>query len=125
MQETIYLNREDSKKVEEEERDLFVRAVLAELELPELDEIWPEDHLSSIEDKVKLRNLLAKYNILILQRGRATEIYVEDDMIAIWREPKYRMLTDLKKANPAHKLFYEMTIDCESIFDEEYDEEQE
>lgn len=125
MQETLYLNREDAKSVEEEERDLFVKAILAELDLPGLDEIWADEHLESVEKKIELKRLLAKYNIEILEQDRSVEIYVERELIAIWRKPRFRLLTDMKQISPSKKLFYEMTIDCESIFDEQEEEEQE
>lgn len=118
MKEVIHIDREDQKEVEQEERELFVKAVLLELELPGLEDIWVNDQLDTVEQKIALREFLSKYNIDILERDRNVEIYVENELIAIWYKPKYRLMTDLKQINPAKKLFLEMTIESETIFEE-------
>ena len=123
MQQVIYLNREDAKSVENEERDLFIRAILSELELPGLDDIWANESLENVEKKIELKRLLSKYDIEIIEEDRTFTIYVDNDAIAIWHKPSFRLITDLKQVNPAKKVFLEMTICHESIFDE--NEEQE
>lgn len=117
MQATIYINREDAKTVEEEERDKFIKATLEELGLP-LQEIWPEEKLT-IEQKQKFRNILQKYDVsIIFAADKSVDIYVGKDCIAKWYKPHFKLRTDHSQIDPSKKLYLEMEINYYSVFEE-------
>ena len=64
-------------------------------------------------------SFMGVYKIDIIEQDRSVGIYVDNEQIAIWHKPRYRLITDMKQVNPAKRLFCEMTIRRESIFDEE------
>jgi hypothetical protein len=114
----IYINREDAKKTEQEELQNFIHSVLSEINLP-INNIWPEDGLLSVQQKIELKNLLAKVNINIINSDSDdTLIYVDKDLIATWKKPRYILRTDISEINPAKKVFLEMIIEYESVFEQ-------
>lgn len=119
----IFLDREDQKQTEEEEANIFIRDILENIGIPDLDEIWPEPILT-VQNKIELRKLLSKFNINIVDAGNKTfKIYVDKELIGEWNTPKYRLLQDLSQVDPKKKLYLEMTTDCWSVFDEGEKEE--
>lgn len=117
MKTIIQVGINNFRQVEEEERNLFFRAILEELEIPNLDEYWP-DVILTVEQKIKLRTLLQKYNIQIIDIGNSEfEMYVGNDIIARWNKPLYALKKDISQPDPKNRLFYEMTINCESVFE--------
>lgn len=115
---SIFLDREDAYDIEEEERNLFLRGILEQMGVP-VDEIWPDISLT-IEQKIQLRDMLAKLNIDIIDIGnREYELYHEKDLLAKWHKPRYVLKKDLKARTLGKKLFYEMTIKTWSIFEGE------
>lgn len=117
MKAKIYINREDAREVEEEERDRFIKAVLEELGLP-IQEVWPDEKLT-IEQKQKFRILLDKYDVsIIFAGGGAVDIYVGKDCIAKWTKPHFKLRTDHSQVDPAKKIYLEMEIDYYSVFEE-------
>lgn len=125
MKQVLYIDREDYRKIEEEERNKFVKNVLLAMDLP-IEDIWPGLELST-EEKIALRQLLGKYKVLIAGHGRDVEIYVENELIAHWRQPRYRLMVDNSELDPSKKVFFEMTLDYSSVFDteDEWTEEEE
>lgn len=122
MEATLFIDREDAAKAEEEEQNAFVKEVLTNIGIS-LEDVWPDDDIT-VEQKIELRKLLSKYDITILDDGdRGLEIYVDDEVIARWYKPRFALRTDITKIDPAKKMFLEMTIKFESIFDDENTEE--
>ena len=118
MYRSVYLDREDAKAVEEEERNIFVKGVLEEVGVP-LEDVWP-DILLTVEEKIKLRNLLEKLNIEIIYDGdRGLEIYNNDTKLGIWNKPKFILREDKKARNPNKRYFFEMITNTWSVFDTE------
>lgn len=118
MYKSIYLDREDAKVVEEEECNSFVKSILEQIGVP-LNEIWP-DILLTVEQKIKLRDLLSKLEIEIIYDGdRGCEIYHQDNKLAQWFKPKFILKEDKQARNPNKRLFYEMVINTWSVFDTE------
>ena len=116
MLRSIYLDREDAKAVEEEERNLFIKAVLEEVGVP-LEDIWP-DILLTVEQKIKLRVLLEKLEIEIIDDGdRGCEIYNQDNQLAKWNKPKFILREDKWARSLKNKLYYEMVVETWSVFD--------
>lgn len=113
----ILCNIDNAKEVETEERDLFVKGILEEMGVP-LEEVWPETHLN-LEQKIQLRKLLGKFNIIILDnRDGSMEIYVDNYKVATWHKPRYILKTDRKAIERTKKLYYEMILKAESVFEE-------
>lgn len=117
MYRSVYLDREDAKTIEEEERNLFLRGVLEQIGVP-LDDVWP-DILLTVEQKRALRALLDKLEIEIINSDRTYEIYHQDTLLAKWYKPKFILREDKKPRNRNKRLFFEMVIRTESVFDTE------
>lgn len=123
IQYTIFVDREDVKTVEEEERNGFVKKTLEQIGL-DVSEIWP-DILLSVGEKIKLRDYLNKFDVLILDTKETYEIYVGKELVAKWYRPLFKLKTDLSEINPSKKIFIEMTIMYESIFENDVETESE
>ena len=124
MELSFYIDREDAGQVENEEKNRWVKEILLNIGI-DLSDVWPDDDIT-VDQKIKLRKLLAKYDIIILDDGdRGLEIYVDDDVIARWEKPKFALRTDIKQIDPSKRMFLEMTINHVSIFDNEEEKEDE
>jgi len=123
MEKTVFLDREDHKTIEDEERNLFVRGVLEELGVP-IEEIWDETELT-IEKKIQLRDLLFQLDLEIVEDGdRGLKIYHGKDLIATWDKPRFVLRKDMGARTLAKQLYYEMVIKTWSIFDQENDDRE-
>lgn len=121
MNRSVYLDRGDEKIVEEEERNLFLKGVLEQVGVP-LDDVWPDISLN-VEEKIKLRDLLGKLEIEIIDNGdRGYEVYYQDTKLAQWFKPKFIMRKDIKARTLTKKLYYEMIVNTWSVFDQEENE---
>ena len=118
MQYQILLDRgENTKKVEEQEQARFVKSVLEALEAP--IEFDPDSELS-FDDKKKFRQALRNYNIsIITDHDGGLEIFVERELIAKWHKCKYKLKEDRHEIDRSKRLFWEMTVDCWTIFDDQ------
>jgi hypothetical protein len=118
MKATILLNsNENTRQVEHEERENFVRSVLEEMGLP-LDDVYQDGKLS-LEGKIKLRSVLSTYGVQVIDnRGGEVKIYAERELVATWDKPKYVLRQDLNELDPTKKLFLEMHISTWSLFEE-------
>jgi len=117
MYRSIYIDREDTKVAEEEERNLFIKGILKEIGVP-LADVWP-DILLTVEQKIKLRDLLNKLEIEIIEDGdRGYQIYHNNTELAKWNKPKFILKQDNKARSLSKKLYYEMVIETSSVFDE-------
>ena len=115
---SVYLDREDCKLIEDEERNLFVRGILEEMGVP-LEEVWPDISLS-IEQKIKLRNLLGKLEIEIIDDGdRGYTIYHQNTKLAEWFKPRFVLREDKGARTLNKKLYYEMVIKTWSVFNQQ------
>lgn len=124
MERSIYLDREDAREVEEEERNLFLRGILEEMGVP-VDDVWP-DILLTVEDKIELRDLLGKLEIEIIYDGdRGFQIYHQDTKLAEWFKPKLLLRRDFKARTLAKQFYYEMIIKTWSVFDQQENEDEE
>ena len=123
MYRSVYIDREDAKVVEEEERNFFVRDILNQIGVPLVD-VWP-DILLTVEQKISLRNLLSKLEIEIIDDGdRGCEIYCKDILLGKWNKPKF-ILRENKTARTLNKrLFFEMVVNTSSVFDKENENDQ-
>lgn len=115
---SVLVDRDSAKEVEEEECNNFVKSTLEALGL-DISEIWPNTILT-ITQKVKLRDFLEKLNVVIIDnKDREFEIYVDRDLIAKWHKPFYSFKIDHSEINSSKKMFYEIKFSFDSIFEDE------
>lgn len=118
IERSIYLDREDARLVEEEEHNLFVRGILEEVGVP-LEDVWPDISLT-VEQKIKLRGLLEKLDIEIIDDGdRGCQIYHQKTKLAEWFKPRFILREDKGARTLSKKLYYEMVIKTWSVFDQQ------
>lgn len=127
MKATILLNYdENTKKVEEEEKSRFLRSILEELGAP-IEEFWEDtDLFLSVEQKMKLRNLLQTLNIQVVENSEDMQIFafLDDNggktnvKIAEWFRPTYKIKKDHSQLDPRKKMFLEMNVEFWSVFEE-------
>jgi hypothetical protein len=124
MQRSVYLDREDAQAIEEEERNIFLRSVLEEVGVP-LEDIWPDISLT-IEQKIKLRDLLAKLDIEIINDGdRGYQIYHQNTKLGEWFKPRFILREDKGARTLSKKLFYEMVVKTWTVFEEQEKDDNE
>jgi hypothetical protein len=123
MDVTLVVNREDARRIEEEERNKFLKNVLINIGLDEVLNIWPDIELNGKQKKL-LSEYLAKYNLVIdSDHDRSYSIINvspdgHEEVIAEWKKPFFVLKVDNKAKTLAKKIYYEMTLSCWSVFDE-------
>lgn len=119
MKGTILLNYpENIKQVEEEEKARFLHSLLEQMGVP-IVEIWNNESPLSIEQKIKLRSLLATYSIQIIDDlDGFLQVYVEGEKVAEWQKCFYKIKRDLRQIDPRKQLYLEMEFSCWSLFEE-------
>jgi hypothetical protein len=122
----IYVDREDIKVVEEEQRGLFIRELLELFEpehpeFPTFDELWPPGEASlPVKQRIVLRKFLAALNIEIIDTGdREVEIYLNGELVAKWCKPFVQLHKDMKQRTPAKRVFAELTIRYWTKYDDQ------
>jgi hypothetical protein len=88
-----------------------------------LDNCFPESgnyQDQTIEQKAQLRNNLNDNNILIIDNNdNSIIVYIQDQIIAEFKKPLYIRREDLSEINPKKRIYIEINIECNSVFDEE------
>lgn len=120
MLRTILLNHDENvKKVEDEEKTIFLRNILIEIGIP-IHEFWTHEGSLSIEERINLRKILHQYNITVIDDiSGEMQIYAENKLIAEWRKSTYKLKKDLREINPKKQLYLEMQVDTWSLFEQE------
>ena len=119
MKKQILADREDIKKIEEEEQFNFVISILTECGLPlqEISDNLTFDSFNTIL-KIKLRNLCEKYQISIIEYpGESVEIYAEKTLIAKWEKPWIRLIINSTAPNRKKHMYAEINIDYWTVFE--------
>jgi len=118
MRYTILLNRDEkTKAIEAQEQTRFVKAVLEALDVP--IQLEPDEHFT-VESKATFRKSLAIYSINIISDiDGGLKIYAKDELIAEWHKPQYKLKSDRSQIDPNKRLYYEMSVDMWSIFEEQ------
>lgn len=118
MQGTLLLNsNENTRKVEEEQKTLFVKSIIELAEIP-LEGLELEEEELSLETRIKLREILSKYSIKIIDYPDGhLEIYDGTELIAEWKKCEYVLKRDITTIDPTKKLYLEMKIDFWSVFE--------
>lgn len=123
MKGTLLLNHdENTKLVEEEERNKFLYALLEQIGIP-VNEFWTNDSVLTIEQRMKLRNILSTYNIQVIDDlDGHMQVYVEDDLVGEWFKCEYKLKRDLRQRDLKKQLYLEMQVNYWSIFEEQESE---
>lgn len=119
MQYKILLDRnEKTRDVEVQEQSRFIKSLIEALDIPIED--WDTEEPLSFEGKLNLKKTFQKYNINIINDGDSNiKVFVNSDLVGEWFKPKYKLKEDFSKINPKERLYYEMEVNCWSMFDEE------
>jgi hypothetical protein len=119
MQGTILLNYDANVKQEaEQEQNRFLRDLLDQMGVP-IQEFWTSDGLLSVEQKIKLRQILSTYNIQVIDDlDGHLQVYVENELVGEWHKCSYKIKRDLRQLDPKKQLFIEMEVKFWSMFEE-------
>jgi hypothetical protein len=114
----VLCNRNDFRQTESELKSQFIRETLIQMGV-DLDEVWPEDTIDlSIDQKIKLRNILTKLDLDIIDdRDGGVIIYHEKQPIAEWKKCRFDLQTDLSELDPARRVYIKIHVDNWSAFE--------
>ena len=116
----ILVNRNEARDVENTTRGEWVISVLEALGVPVDD--WPKE--PSYEDLRKMRNTLKALDVDIIDdRENGIEIYFQNNLIAEWRRPFFKLMKDPNERDPKYQRYLEMTLNCKVYFGNEEDKE--
>ena len=120
MKGTLLLNHdENTRAVEEEEKHRFLHSLLDQMGIP-VNEFWSGDVNLSIDQKIRLRGILATYNVQVIEDiDGHMQVYVENDLVGEWNKCNYKLKKDLRQLDPKKRLYLEMEINYWSIFEEQ------
>lgn len=126
MKATILLNySENTRQVEDEEKTRFLRNILEQMGLP-IQEIWPMNGPLSVDQRIKMRSILATYSVQIIDDlDGHMQVYVEGELVAEWHKSTYKLKRDLRELDPRKQLYLEMEVNCWSLFEGTETEQQE
>ena len=118
MKNSIYIDREDVKSTEEQEKFSWIINTISNIGIVEELQIPENVEDLSVEFRKNMRGLLQKFDIKIVdERDGNIKIYVEDNLIGEWHKPQYILHTDRSAIEPSKRLFVEMILDHWSVFD--------
>lgn len=123
MQGTLLLNYdENTKLVEEEEKNKFLHALLEQMGIPVTD-FWTNNSVLTVDQRIKLRNILSTYNVQVIDDlDGHMQVYVEDELVGEWFKCEYKLKRDLRHRDPRKQLYLEMKVNYWSIFEEQESE---
>jgi len=117
MKYTILLNYDENiKLIEEKEKFKFLQNLLEKMGVP-FEDFGIINETLSLEQRVKLRNILTNYNIQVIDNSEEYKIYVEKEKVAEWFKPLYKLKRDLSQLNPKKQLYLEMICEVWSLFE--------
>lgn len=124
MKGTILLNyNENTKQVEDEEKIRFLRNLLEQMSVP-INDFWTSDSPLSVDQKIKLRGILATYSIQVIDDlDGHMQVYVEGELVGEWHKCLYKLKRDLRQLDPRKQLYLEMEVDCWTLFEEQEQEQ--
>ncbi|HUU89536.1 MAG TPA: hypothetical protein VMX17_17520 [Candidatus Glassbacteria bacterium] len=118
----ILVNRHEVREIEHEEKVRWLRSILEQIGVP-LDN-WPEN--PSMENLRNMRTLLRKLEIdVINDSDDGLLIYFNNELVAQWVRPTYKMIEDSKEKDQRYRFYYEMHLNYSSVFDDNTTNEEE
>lgn len=112
----IYLlnNSSNIKEFEEEEKNKFLQVILEQLDI-NVSNLF---NSKSVENKIKIKEILSKYNIQIVNEEDFS-IFVDNKMIANIKKPFVKIKKDPSILDRKKNLYLEVHVEYWSIFDED------
>lgn len=119
MKGTILLdNNENTKQVEEEEKTKFLKNLLDQIGVP-TNEFWTDEITLSIEQRIKLRNVLKSYSIQVIDDSDGDlKVYVENKLIGHFHKSTYKLRRDFSQLDHRKQIYIEMNVESWTIFEE-------
>jgi hypothetical protein len=119
MKGTILLNYDANVSEEsEQERNRFLKGLLDQMGVP-VSDFWTSDGLLSIDQKIKLRQILSTYDVQVIDDlDGHMQVYVDNELVGEWHKCSYKLKKDLRQRDPKKQLFIEMEVNCWSLFEE-------
>ncbi len=122
MQFSANADRGEERKVTDKLRYQWVQWVLEQMGVEWGDSFSesgdPEE--ATILQKALMRRKLEQNNITIRDNhDGSVDIYVEEERIAYWSKPNYRLRLDPTKINKKDQQYSEIDMECWSVFDDE------
>lgn len=113
----ILVNRHEAREVEHEEKVKWLYSVLEQMEIP-IAEWWPEE--TSMENIRKIKPKLRMLGIDIINDAEdGILIYLNDELIAEWQQPWYKLVEDPKERDVKYRFYYEMHLRRRCIFEDQ------
>ena len=118
MQGIILLSYDENvKQVEEEEKSRFLRSLLEQIGVP-IQDFWTTDNTLSTDQRIKLRSILATYNIQVIDNlDGHMQVYVEQELVGEWFKSIYKLKRDLQQLDRKKQLYTELSIKYWTIFE--------
>lgn len=111
-------HNENTKQVEEEEKQRFLRNLLEQMGLP-IEEFWVTDGLLNVSQRIKLREILVTYGIQVIDDlDGHMQVFVAEELTGEWFKCNYKLKRDLRQIDPKKQLYLEMEVNCWSLFEE-------
>lgn len=120
MKQVFLLNSDDNTfQIEEEEKQNFLRNLLDNMGIP-VSDFWHPGQILNIEEKIKLRNILNAFNIVVIDNlDGHMQVYHEDELIGEWNKCTYKLKKDLRQIDPKKQFYLEMQANFWTIFNQE------
>jgi hypothetical protein len=120
MKGTLLLNYDENTKiVEEEEKNRFLYSLLEQIGIP-VNDFWKGEISLSIDQKIRLRTILSTYNIQVIDDLDGNmQVYIDNELVGEWHKCTYKLKKDLRQLDPKKRIYLEMQIDYWSIFEEQ------
>lgn len=116
---TVLVNKKDYNSTIEELKYEFLRNVLLQIDLP-IDDCYPLNYKDqTVEQKILAKDLLQKFNLNLIQLSKEEyNIFLDKELIAYWKKPYCVLKQDFNTIDPTKKYYYEVHLNCYSVFDE-------
>lgn len=115
MKSFILIDRDNFRSAEQQKQHEFVCHVLSQMGIPEdqLIDCLSEDVKDfSVEQKIKLRALLNKFNVNVIDdRDGGIKIYLDREIVAEWKKSYFFLKEDPDEIDPSKKIYAEMHMD--------------
>jgi hypothetical protein len=119
MELIVYADRGDEKNTVEKIKFQWTKSILEQTGLdfndcfPESDE--PTD--LTIDNKKNIRKILSDNKIEVIDEGEGCKIYIQEELIAEFYQPSYKLNFDNSKVSRKDRWFVEIKLNFWSVFD--------